>query len=54
MPVEGCSAWNAVKQLKQCPVCKALRGEPRHGVILLLVLNYAKTRLTHQPQSQSP
>lgn len=46
--VAGCSAWNVAKQLKQCTVCKAISGELRGGVILLLVLNYVKTSLTHQ------
>lgn len=51
MPVKRFFACNAVKQLKQCSVCKTLRGDLRCGVMLLLVLNYAKTMLTHQSQS---
>lgn len=51
MLLERLSACNTVKQHKQCPICKALRVELGCGVMLLLLLNYAKTMLTHQPQS---
>lgn len=49
--VAACSAGNVAKQLKQSTVCKAISGELRGGVILLLALNYVKTSLTHQSLS---
>lgn len=42
--------WNMGK-LQQCPILGAISGELTGACcVLLLVLNFAETNLTHQPQ----
>lgn len=52
MGAAGCSTWNVVKQFKQCPICKAIGDGLRGDVMQVLVLNYAKTSLSH-PDSET-